>query len=325
MRKQKLMDYGKFLISLDFELFWGFAGWTLPQLRAYQKNIEGALDALFRILDTLGRHDVKCTIGFVGGIACTSSEEFLAEAPEMRPVYEDPMFSSYKSLLPLVGKEFKESLFFAPDVIARLFGNPLVELGSHTFSHYYCLEDGQTAGQFEADIAAAVKNARKRGISLKTIIFPRNQVSPGYLDICAKYGFTHYRGNPESALYRSEKTPSCFDLHRILRLADAYFNLSGHNTYKLPVRNGSMCDVPASRFMRPYSSRLALLEPLKVRRILRSMEYAAKEKEIFHLWWHPHNFGLHLAESIEQLEKICDKFDGLRLKYGMQSRFVAEL
>ena len=31
------------------------------------------------------------------------------------------------------------------------------EISTHTFSHYYCLEDGQTAEQFEADLKASLK------------------------------------------------------------------------------------------------------------------------------------------------------------------------
>lgn len=59
-------------------------------------------------------------------------------------------------------------------------------------------------------------------------------------------------------------------------------------------------------FLRPYSRSLAFGEPLKVKRILDSIEYAAKHSQIYHLWWHPHNFGLHIEENINQLEKICE-------------------
>ena len=319
------MECGKLVISLDFELFWGLAVWDKSQLLSYRHNIEGALNALSKIVGTLGSHNMKCTIGVVGAMACSSSEDFLMEAPALRPKYTDPAFSSYESLLPLIGTTFDRNLFFVPETISRLVENPLIEIGSHTFSHYYCLEDGQTIDQFETDIATAVKSAEKRGMKLRTIIFPRNQVSEEYLSVCAKYGFTHYRGNQETALYKSEKTPSRFDPHRVLRFADSYFNLSGHNTYKSIAQRGGLRDVPASRFLRPYSSALRILEPLKVHRVQKSMEYAARHHEIFHLWWHPHNFGLHTDQSIAQLEKICRKFDILHNEYGMQSCFIAEL
>lgn len=316
---------GTFIISLDFELLWGLAGWSLQRINSYQSHIDGSRCALKGILEILERYGVKCTIGYVGGMDYASVEEFKHVNVENEPMYKEPMFSSYRSLVPHIGKEFSEELFFCKDVIASLVKNINVELGSHTFSHYYCLEEGQTIEEFEADIQAAVTEAAHRGLQLKTVIFPRNQVYPEYLEVCARHGFTHYRGNLETYLYRSEQTPANFSLRRILRLADTYFNLSGHNSYDKPKKLSGIINVPGSRFYRPYSPLLAFLEPLKVRRVKKSIEYAAKHGQIYHLWWHPHNFGLHTEKNLAQLEEICKCFKAMREKWGMESKFVREV
>ena len=47
------MGNGTLIISLDFELFWGLAGWNENQLSMYKPRIEGAVNALKRILDTV--------------------------------------------------------------------------------------------------------------------------------------------------------------------------------------------------------------------------------------------------------------------------------
>ena len=85
-----------------------------------------------------------------------------------------------------------------------------------------------------------------------------------------------------------------------------------------------MINVPGSRFLRPYSHGLAFFEPLKVKRILNSIEYAAKHSQIYHLWWHPHNFGLHTDENINQLEKICECYQVMHRQYGMECKFISE-
>lgn len=314
-----------FIVSLDFELLWGMAGWSIDEVNTYMSHVEGARRALKGILDVLGRYGVKCTIGYVGGMNYTSVKDFKQVKVEKKPNYKRSIFSSYNSLLPHIGKELPEELFFCKDLLMELKENNNVELGSHTFSHYYCLEVGQTVDEFEADIKVAVSEATQQGIQLRTIIFPRNQVSIEYLEVCTRYGFTHYRGNLETYLYHSEQTPARMSLRRVLRLADTYINLSGHNCFCKPEVIGGMINVPGSRFYRPYSSALAMLEPLKVRRVKRSIEYAAKHGQIYHLWWHPHNFGLYTQKNLLQLEEICQFFKHMREKYGMESKFICEV
>lgn len=315
---------GTFIISLDFELLWGLSGWKQNQIEVYRSHVEGSRLALKRILEVLERHDMKCTIAFVGGMGFYSTDELNAVAPKLQPHYSTSLFSSYESLIPNIDKLYPNNLFFCKDIITELAKNTNVELASHTFSHYYCLEEGQSSKEFVADIRTAVNEAKNSGISFKTIIFPRNQVSIDYLNICSEYGFTHYRGNMETFLYRSEHTPKKFSLRRVLRLLDAYVNLSGYNTYMYPKKDGKLINVPGSRFFRPFSSKLALLEPLKVKRVLDSIEYAAKHSQIYHLWWHPHNFGLHTEENINQLEKICECYQTMHKRYGMECKFISE-
>ncbi len=316
---------GKFIISLDFELFWGLAGWTEEQLFDYKTRIEGAVCALKRITEVLSKYQMKCTIGYVSGIQYNNVDEFLEAAPTERPTYNNKVFSSYELLLSLVREEkIPQELLFRPDAVEMLKNNPLIELASHTFSHYYALEEGQTITQFESDIKTAKEENKKNGIDTVSIIFPRNQIPREYKKICADCGFTHIRGNEESLLYRSESTPSKFDYKRVLRLIDCYFNLTGHHSFKTPKRD-VLTDVTASRFLRPYSKALSFLEPLKIKRIKKDMLYAARHGEIYHLWWHPHNFGLFKEECINQLIEICQWFDSMRTTYEMESLFMREV
>jgi hypothetical protein len=85
-----------------------------------------------------------------------------------------------------------------------------------------------------------------------------------------------------------------------------------------------MANVPSSRFLRPWSARLAALEPLRLRRILGAMGRAARRGEVFHLWFHPHNFGVDQNRNFAVLERIADEAERLRDRYGWPSLTMAE-
>ena len=52
---------------------------------------------------------------------------------------------------------------------------------------------------------------------------------------------------------------------------------------------------------------------------------AAKSNQSFHLWWHPHNFGVNQSENISQLRELLDYYKILNKKYGMISRNIKEI
>ena len=113
---------------------------------------------------------------------------------------------------------------------------------------------------------------------------------------------------------------------RTFRLIDSYLNLSGYNTYTINLNNNrNPVNLPASFFLRPYNPKLNFLESLKLHRLKKSMTYAAKNNEVFHLWWHPHNFGDNFEKNINFLKSILDHFKDLSEKYGMDSLNMEEL
>jgi len=55
------------------------------------------------------------------------------------------------------------------------------------------------------------------------------------------------------------------------------------------------------------------------------MEYAATRGMVYHLWWHPHNFGTNLPENLNFLEKILQSYQKLNSQYKMQSLNMGEV
>ena len=78
-------------------------------------------------------------------------------------------------------------------------------------------------------------------------------------------------------------------------------------------------NIPASRFLRPYSAKLKYLDGLRLHRITSGLKYAANHGLVYHLWWHPHNFGVNLAENLSFLEKILQSYQKLNTQDKMQS------
>jgi hypothetical protein len=111
-----------------------------------------------------------------------------------------------------------------------------------------------------------------------------------------------------------------------MRLLDTYLPISGHNCYSPEVLgSGLPLNIPSSRFLRPYSRKLKVLEPLRIGRIRSDLQYAAKNRLIYHLWWHPHNFGEDMNENLTVLKAILEFFAQMRDTYGMESLNMREL
>ena len=76
------------------------------------------------------------------------------------------------------------------------------ELATHTFSHFYCLEQNSNEYSFKDDIIKAIEKAKTQDIEIKSIIFPRNQYDNESLKECYKQGIVAFRGNENNFLQK---------------------------------------------------------------------------------------------------------------------------
>ena len=239
------------VISLDFELMWGVHDHA--DRDSYGANILGGRLAIPKILALFERYAIRATWATVGFLFAESREDlldFLPEAPD-RPRYADPRLSNY-SYLDSVGKDEQEDPFhFGLSLIRQIAATPGQEIGTHTLSHYYCLESGQTVSAFESDLRTAIAVARRHNISLRSIVFPRNQFDVAHLAVCQRLGLTSYRGNPTPWAYRASNGAEQTAFRRALRLIDAHSNILGATTYHRQVRHwfGAKTLTPESQFV----------------------------------------------------------------------------
>jgi peptidoglycan/xylan/chitin deacetylase (PgdA/CDA1 family) len=304
------------VISLDFELHWGVRE-THGIDGSYAGHLMGGRLAIPRILDLFFEYDLAATWATVGFLFAESREELESFHPEIRPVYADTRLNPY---LEKTGDgEDDDPLRFAPGLIRLIASTPRQEIGTHTYSHFYCLEDGGGAEAFRHDLLSAVAIGRARGLELKSIVLPRNQWNPAYASVLSECGIVSYRGCQPGWMHRAARTRAETRFKRAFRVLDAHVPATSWQGIEWSDLSGDsgLINIPASGLLRPVGDGRA--SELRLRRILNGITHAAESGRIFHLWWHPHNFGMRTTENLAFLRRILDHFAVMRDRHGMQS------
>lgn len=309
---------GALVLSLDFELHWGVFDVQRPD-GPYGPNLRGARLAVPRILELFQEHGVAATWAVVGLLMARSRDEARQWYPAVRPAYADPRLDPYA--VPVGAGEDDDPLHYAPSLVRRIAGTPGQELATHTFSHFYCLEPGQTREAFAADLGAAIAAARSYGVQPRSLVFPRNQHNPAYDDVLRAAGIVAYRGNCRGWMHRPMMEREETRPVRLARRLDAYLPVAGGHTYgwdRVAPRDG-LSNVPGSFLLRPAQPDSPVLDALSLRRVQRAVGYAARTGRLVHLWWHPHNFGVNLERNLARLRAVLATFAECRERWGMRS------
>lgn len=291
--------------------------------RDYGHRVLGEREAIPAMLELFEKSGIHATWATVGFLMCDGRDELLARAPEDLPTYADPRLSNYSYLDEVGVSERVDPYYFAPSMVRRILQCPDQEIATHSYSHYYCLEPGQTDDQFRADLRAATAQLREWNIDCRSIVFPRNQYDRRHLELCAAEGLSAFRGTETNWMYLPGNGAAQSLARRAARLADTYLPLSGSNAVE-PCSGDPLTNVRSSRFLRPYKPGLKSLEEMRLSRICRAMRQAAISGSVFHLWWHPHNFGADITENMAFLRRILESYRQLADEYGMTSATIAE-
>ncbi len=318
------VDPGVFTISLDFELHWGcFEHMVLndPQ----QQYFKNTLEAIPEMLRIFSADDVHVTWATVGMLYRKNKTEWEHNKPSILPGFVNPNVSAYEWISRHGFFNEQDPFHFAPGLIELLKKTAHQEIATHTYAHYFCLEKGQTALQFKADIEMACTLALQNGTTIRSLVFPRNQFNKEYLSICADAGITSIRSSPD-IWYWEPATGSTF-MKKLFRAGDAYLKFQPIKMVYLKdikIDAGLPLSLPATRLYRPWKPGQPLQNRLKMRRILNEMTVAAKKKAYYHLWWHPHNFGNNPRECLAELKQIVQHYVVLNKKYGFKSLTMNE-
>jgi peptidoglycan/xylan/chitin deacetylase (PgdA/CDA1 family) len=337
--------YGALVVSLDFELHWGVRHTTPPD-GPYRRNLLGVWEAVPKMLALFEEYDIAATWATVGFLFAKSRQEIEEFSPSVKPSYENHALYPYDE--PIGEDEADDPLHFAPSLIEAIRRSPRQELATHTFSHYFCLEPGQTREAFKADLDSALSIARENEVQIQSIVFPRNQHNLDYDDLLINAGIVCYRtrqlaqtnsttevaegtklkpGLRPAAKLLARETRLKRRLRPVAGVLDYYVDLSGSHTVSWDSirQDNGLCNIRGSFPIAPYSPRWKRFEALRIRRIVECIKRAAVSKEIFHIWWHPHNFGINIDQNIDFLRGVLQAFSRYRDSHGMRSMSMTDV
>jgi peptidoglycan/xylan/chitin deacetylase (PgdA/CDA1 family) len=281
----------KVVWSLDFELRWGMHDLLGLDRDLYRKNLEGAREAVPQLLQLFTKRGVRATWATVGALACQNWDEYYRRAPAP-PRYVDMRLAispRYADLDP------DGVLHFAPELVASIAQTEGQELGTHTFSHLYLGELGVMQMDAAADHAATLALFRERfGITLTSLVFPRNQVA--FLSLYRAQGISAWRDN-ESVWYHQLTRHPHHPIVRGLRMIDAL------TPWRARGGTFSAGRSPSTLFVRVYlPENLWKLHLVRIATEARRIERGG----VLHFWLHPHNLGADVPRGIRRLEQVLD-------------------
>jgi len=305
---------GVLLISLDFELHWGrFDKYSLKDNLGYYAETKKVVPY---ILELFEKYDIEATWATVGALMAENYEEWVQYSPSLKPGYHESKYSAYAWMEN--EKPHQHEALFAPELVQKVMDCPGQEIGSHSFAHYYTCEKGQITEQFRSDLKACQQLAKdKFNLDLQSLVFPRNQYNDASIKVAYEEGFDFIRSNPSDWFWRHTEENGL--LKRVFRTGDTFMHIGETSHYPKPeMEEGKPLLLPASRLLRPYRNDV-FFHKQRLKRIKDELLDTAISGEVYHLWWHPHNFGFYPFENLHYLEQVFKYFDELRKEYGMES------
>jgi peptidoglycan/xylan/chitin deacetylase (PgdA/CDA1 family) len=280
------------VVSVDFERRWGVHHRLGLDRDAYRDHLENAQAVVTSLLQLFAARSIRATWAVVGALACNDWDEYFHRAPRP-PAYQNPALAVSRRYAEL---DRDGHLHFAPELLRAVHKTAGQELGTHTFSHILMREPGVTADDVKADLEAVTRLWRQRfGAAPVSLVFPRNQVA--FLSTVRSSGIRIWRGNELGWYYDCNETSKSHPVARARRLLDAINPRTRHAC----VVDGDM--TRASVFLRTNLPGPAWA--LHLARIRNELD-ALRPAQVFHIWWHDHNFGANLERRMSRVEQVCD-------------------
>jgi peptidoglycan/xylan/chitin deacetylase (PgdA/CDA1 family) len=284
------LERGVAVVSIDTELAWGESHHRDGS--APRRDYSSERVVIDRILAVFDRYDISATWAIVGHLFLDQCAAVDGRAhPEIvRPVSpssEGDWFDIDPCSTLATAPEY-----YGRDIVAAINGCRVQhEIGCHSFSHLIADRCGEDA--FGSDLAACRAVAAAEGLDVRSFVYPRNAI--GHVDVLGGHGFVSYRGSATAAVASAG---------RLVRYADRLRPLA--RSAVVPVRHPSgVWNVPQTYLFAPASRARHVPIGLWARRPIARMRLAARERSLFHLWFHPYNVTAAPDRAVRGLEAIC--------------------
>jgi peptidoglycan/xylan/chitin deacetylase (PgdA/CDA1 family) len=298
---------GIFTLSLDFELIWGTLDLFGPDAfdRACRVERDQIIDGLLGLLE---EYDVAATWYVLGHVLLGSCRRVNGIAhPEIVRPRHSWVRDDWLGHDPC-GDEDSHPTFYGRRLVEKILACSVTqEIGSHSFSHVIFGDRGCSQETAASEIRTSLAAAGELGLRPRSFAFPRNRV--GHLDLVREHGFSSYRG-PGPRWYENRERVS--PASRLAHLLE--FVLATPPPLVLPVLTPEgLLNLPGSMVYFPmHGARRALPLSRRVRRAVKGLEAATRERNVFHLWFHPTNLAEHPETMLSGLRQIFGRAAELR-------------
>ena len=178
---------GTFIISLDCEDYWGIADNDRDIATSFITE-SGVFNAYNSIIKALALYEAPATFAFVMALTLKKGEllEWIHRLTDIQVDGANWMRNFRRS-------QSKGSFegWFCPDAFELVRDIAMHEIACHGFRHVPIGNRGVASEDVRYELAGAGELARRKGIQLRTFVFPRNQI--GHLDLLVENGYRGFR------------------------------------------------------------------------------------------------------------------------------------
>lgn len=307
MNTKKTLDIPTFIISLDVELLWGYVATpTHNAVRLMKNDNKKGRDCIDTLLALFEKHNIPATWAVVGHLFLDHCEKDGGIPHKNMPRFKDDWYHCD----PCTDIK-RDPLYYGRDIVEKILSNRIEhEIGYHSFSHVVFSECRREVA--EAEIKEGIKLAKEFGITLKSFVFPDNEI--GHVDILKENGFEIYRGKNRKRENMNQNI--------LIRK----FN-GGINKVIVPLAEPEWKDgiweIPSSMYFCDPQIKFSVLPRAKL-----GLYRAIKSKKVFHVFLHPHNLLMYpsLKDDLDRfLGIVSKKRDERKIEVITMGKFVEVL
>jgi len=287
---------GACVVSIDTELAWG----EMHRRDGTQgrHHFAAERDVIDRLLALFARYDMAATWAVVGHLFLDACHDD-GRGPHPELVTPDYAWLDDEWLAVDPASDLADDPYwYGRDIVDAILACPVPqEVGSHSFSHVIVDDPACTPEVFESELAAAGAVAAQRDVALRSFVYPRNQIAQ--VARLADHGYRCYRGGRPAPPFAGRPAWQ----RRALGLADKVRPLAGTAVLPAPAEGG-VWNVPQTYLFAP-AARSRLPAGLWARRPVARLRQAARNRSLFHLWFHPYNVTADPDRALAALDRIC--------------------
>lgn len=289
------------MISIDTELSWGT--FDVGRVDSYLPAYNRTRSVVNRLINLFDEYEVSATWATVAHLLHDCGGEHRAD-----PGPDYWWIDNWYGSLPCVtGRD--RSLWYAPEMIdaIRQCQTPQ-EIGVHAYSHLILGERGCSSRVAKREIDEAIRIMESHGIEPESFVFPRNSI--GHQEILSENGVRIYRGR-DARWYERRALPDV--IRKVPRYIEEATKITPPSV--IPTWDGDIIKLPGSQVFRPFHDGWQFTpSSSRVVKAKKGLDRAVSEGEIFHLRFHPFDFGFNPDDLLSKLAKVLHYANEMRDK-----------